>query len=254
MQVFVVGAARSGTTRLKVAISDALGLPRTSEGHFYPVALELDAALDAYFDRLSARAGAKTMVQRVDADALRLDIHAAVRRQFEAVAGPAFVEKSPGSAAILALPVVAEQWPAAKIVFARRRGIENVISSLYKFPHWSFEVACQIWTDAMLAWSGLDPALRGRAIEVDQADMACEPNATAARLGAYLGLDAAQTAAVAKAFTQRAHPKTNTRVSSMEELQQAPVPLAASPWTEEQRATFVALCGPAMQTFGYGLD
>jgi len=254
MQVFVVGAARSGTTRIKTALSDALGLERSGEGHFYPVSRDVEAALDAYFDRLRAKAGPKTMIQAVDRDAVRNGIRAAIRQAFDAVAGPSFVEKTPGTGAILALPMVVDQWPEARIVFARRRGIENVISALWKFPNWTFEASCRGWTEAMATWSGLGPAVKDRAIEIDQFDMAREPETTAARLGAFLGLDAAATAVVAEAFTERAHPRANTRVSSMEELQRDPIPLAETPWSPEQRATFVALCGEMMVACGYSID
>jgi Sulfotransferase family len=254
MQVFVVGAARSGTTRIKTALSDAFGLPRTGEGHLYPITHELDAALGDYFDRLRARAGPKTMIQAASREDLRRSIHAAVRQAFEAVAGASFVEKTPGSAAIAALPMVVAQWPDARIVFARRRGIENVISALWKFPNWSFEASCQSWREAMAAWLGLDPTIRDRSLEIDQAEMARVPGPTAARLGAYLGLTDAQTAIIAEAFTQRAHPRANTRVSSMQELQADPLPLSATPWSEEQRAVFVTICGETMRACGYSLE
>ncbi len=254
MQVFVVGAARSGTTRIKTALSDALGLERSGEGHFYPVARDVEAALDGYLDRLRAKAGPRTMVQAVDREAVRRGIRAAIRDAFDKVAGPAFVEKTPGTGAIRALPIVVEQWPEARIVFARRRGIENVISALWKFPGWTFESACRGWTEALETWSGFGPEVKDRAIEIDQFEMAREPRATAARLGGFLGLDDAAIAGIAEAFTQRAHPRANTRVSSMEELQRDPMPLAETPWSEEQRATFVALCGEMMQAYGYRLD
>jgi len=254
MQVFVVGAPRSGTTRLKTAIADALGLPPSGEGHFFPVASELDGALERYFTRLRARAGPRTMVQQVDAEALRRGIHERVRVAFEAVAGLDFVEKSPGPEAIRALPFVVEQWPAARIVMARRRGIENVISALHKFPNWTFEAACRSWTEAMSAWDRLDPAIRRAALEVDQMEMAREPATVAAAVGGHLGFERARIAMLEEAFGKRAHARRNTRVSSMEELQQPPVPLAGTPWTEAQRATFVSLCGPTMEAFGYALD
>ncbi|HET7718189.1 MAG TPA: sulfotransferase [Bauldia sp.] len=254
MQVFVVGAPRSGTTRIKTAIADAMGLPRSGEGHFYPIARDLDAALDGYFDRWSGRAGERTMLRAVSRDELRREIHAVVRRAFDAVAGTAFVEKTPGAEAIQALPMVVEQWPESKIVFVKRRGIENVISALWKFPHWSFEGACRNWTDAMSAWATLDRTIRQASIEVDQAEMAKHPETTAARLGGYLRLSQAQTAILAEAFTRRAHARVNRRVGSMAELQRDPIPLSSTSWTEEQRATFVEICGGMMSAFGYRLE
>ncbi len=253
MQVFVVGAPRSGTTRLKTAIADALAVPQSGEGHFFPIVSELDATFDSYFERLRSRAGPRTMVQQVDAEALRRGIHERIRAAFESVAGPVFVEKSPGPEAIRALPFVREQWPEAKVVFARRRGIENVISALHKFPHWTFEAACRSWTEAMSAWLQLDPGIRDSAMAVDQLTMAREPAAVAAAVGAHLGFDPARVAILEEAFGKRAHAKRNTRVSSMEELQQDPIPLAETPWSEEQRAKFVAVCGPTMEAFGYAI-
>jgi hypothetical protein len=253
MQVFVVGAARSGTTRIKTALSDALNLTRSGEGHFYPVSRDLDAALDGYFNRLGY-AGPRTMIHAIDREDLRKEVHAAIRRTFDAVAGPSFVEKTPGAGAIDALPMVVEQWPEAKIVFTRRRGIENVISALWKFPNWTFEGSCRNWNTAMVAWSALDPGIKAKSIEIDQADMAREPGETAARLGAFLGLSDAATAGIAEAFGERAHPRANTRVSSMEELRIDPIPLAETPWSEEQRATFVAICADMMRAYGYRLD
>lgn len=253
MQVFVVGAPRSGTTRLKTAIADALALPQTGEGHFFPIVSEIDAALDRYFERLRSRAGPRTMVQQVDAEALRRGIHERIRAAFEAVAGPVFVEKSPGPEAIRTLPFAREQWPGAKIILARRRGIENVISALHKFPNWSFEAACRSWTETMSAWLQLDPSIREDATTVEQLTMAREPAAVAAAVGGYLGFDPARVAILEEAFGKRAHAKRNTRVSSIEELREDPIPLSATPWTDDQRAAFVAICGPTMEAFGYAL-
>jgi hypothetical protein len=194
------------------------------------------------------------MIHAADREALRRGIHAAIRSTFESVAGSSFVEKTPGVAAIDALPLVVEQWPQAKIVFAKRRGIENVISAVWKFPHWTFEAACRNWTAAMASWSSLDPDVKANAIEIDQAEMAHEPDATAARLGAFLGLSDAAAAGIGEAFGFRAHARTNTRVSSMDELRVESIPLDETPWTEEQRATFVALCSDMMRSYGYRLD
>lgn len=50
----------------------------------------------------------------------------------------------------LASPIVKELWPSSVFVFAKRRGIENVISRTRKFLGESLENHCADWARNMV--------------------------------------------------------------------------------------------------------
>ena len=150
--------------------------------------------------------------------------------------------------------MVVEEWPEAKIVFMKRRGIENVMSALWKFPGLTFEASCHAWTEAMAAWAALGPVVKASSIEIDQAEMAREPHRTADRLGGFLGLNETAIIRVVEAFGRKAHPRSNSRVSSMEELQRDPIPLAETSWSEASVPPSSQSAANTTGLYGYPLN
>src|SRR2546430_17539144 len=63
-----------------------------------------------------------------------------------------FVDKTPGWPMLKALPALLVVWPNLRVVFTKRRGIENVLSRQRKFPDGVFESHCRDWAAAMETW------------------------------------------------------------------------------------------------------
>jgi hypothetical protein len=158
-------------------------------------------------------------------------------------------DKSGGREMIWAIPIVRELWPGSVFVFAKRRGIENVISRMKKFPGESFEGHCHDWARHMAVWRHIRQQLPpGCFIEVDQRDMIQQAERTARSLCAFLQVDeSAVPDACYVMSTQR--PQESEKGSASKTLS-----LAESGWTVEQTETFLEHCETEMKEFGYTMD
>jgi hypothetical protein len=149
---------------------------------------------------------------------------------------------------IEAMPILLELWPDAKFIFAKRRGIENVVSRVQKFPARDFGYHCRDWAKNMSAWRrmcGRFPDLPG--IDVDQRDISDSPAATAALIAEFLGMPDSARAKMATRFQnsrpQQTGPETTSRV----------LLLAETGWSDELEK-FHRLCGREMDAYGYTTD
>ena len=147
------------------------------------------------------------------------------------------------------IPTLVRLWPEARFIFAKRRGIENVVSRLSKFPEHSFEYHLQDWAKNMRAWRLVKaelPTLAG--IEVDQQDMLRDPIGVAVRIGRLLGLSPLQQAQIVGHMTserpQQSHSGSAERVLS----------LADPGWSPDDVARFMRHCKAEMDAYGYTMD
>ena len=138
-------------------------------------------------------------------------------------------------------------WPDARVVFVRRRGLENVESRRRKFPEQEFVGHCRDWTDAMLTWHELKGAIpESQRLEIDQHDIVSDRAATTERLAGFLEFDSTQRDRLREYFATSAPERTSADWQ--------PLALDELSWSDDQRAQFVEICGPAMAAFGYSLD
>ena len=159
--------------------------------------------------------------------------------------GP-LVDKSPGAEAVGAAPLVLEFLPSAKFIFMKRRGIENVMSHLRRFPDLPFEGACHQWAQTMRRWLQVRHRLAPRWIEIDQRDLVDAPHTVGYRLSRHLGRGVPNQ--IADYITT--HFPEKTRVGRYGDY----AALKNSGWNEQERDIFREICGPLMAEFGYEID
>ena len=117
---------------------------------------------------------------------------------------------------IKALPSVMRLWPDARVVFVKRRGIENVVSRLKKFPDVPFESHCRQWRNCMRAWEQVRDAVPHR-LELDQFDVQHRPDKAAASLAEFLTLSAGQQDLLTQCFA-RDRPELQFRIECSPDL------------------------------------
>lgn len=244
--VFILGSPRSGTTILASALKKS-GYFGFNEGHLLNLLIPIKAVIEQHFTNHFANEKGQLLSQ-IDRDAL-IEAVTEVFKKFQSALNPTepWFDKTPDRAMIVSTTLLTRLWPTAVFVFAKRRGIENVVSRMKKFPDASFEAHCRSWAETMAAWRDVrDGGIRR--IEIDQYDIAHDPAATAARLGSFLGLGKDENARMADEMTngrpQRTDEESTHRILALEDCG----------WTQPQIAAFRTHCSHEMKAYGYTED
>jgi hypothetical protein len=246
--VFIVGSPRSGTSAL-VSVLDYIGYHGFLEGNFLNLLHHIEFSVDRYFE-WAPETDPNVMLGNIDKRDLKRRLFETFRTMVNDLnPKEPWFDKSGGREMIWAIPIVRELWPGSVFVFAKRRGIENVISRSKKFPDESFEYHCNDWARHMAVWRHIRQQLPpGCFIEVDQRDMIQQPERTARSLCALLQVDESAVPDVCYVMsTQR--PQESAEGSASKTLS-----LAESGWTVEQTETFLEHCETEMKEFGYTMD
>ncbi len=243
--IFILGAGRSGTSRLASSLKRVTRLPGDPEGHFYPLASVVDEAVNTFLAR-TPRNNPKTTMGRLEPEAILSAYRNVVKQTLEDLYGETFLEKTPGPRGVTAMPIMLRLWPDAKLIFVKRRGIENVMSSCRKFTAPPFQWHCQNWAESMAGWTSLNPPPQ-QSIEVEQLFMARHPVETARALGEFLQLTDAQVEELAASF---AGPRPQSTAGAEGDI----ISLDETEWDEEQRQRFLEVCSEQMSSYGYSLD
>jgi hypothetical protein len=260
--VFIVGSPRSGTSAL-VSVLSGIHYHGFLEGNFLNLLHHIEFSVDRYFEWVPEN-NPNVMLANIDKRDLKRRLFETFRTMVNDLnPKEPWFDKSGGREMIWAIPIVRELWPGSVFVFAKRRGIENVISRLKKFPDESFEYHCNDWAKHMAVWRHIRQQLPpGCFIEVDQRDMIQQPERTARNLCAFLQVDESAVTAARPAFGgatttlgAACYVMTSQRPQESEEGSASKtVSLAESGWTVEQTETFLEHCETEMKEFGYTMD
>jgi len=246
--VFIVGSPRSGTSILVDALL-AAGYSGFREGNLLGLVKPLFDCVDRYF-KIHHRTDTRTLIGQLKP----ADFKDPIRRLFKDVlmrhnpTDPWF-DKTGNPETIYIISDLVSLWPDCRILFAKRRGIENIVSRLRKFPENDFRFHCVDWARNMAAWRVVREAVaRNRFIEIDQRNMIIEPDDVAADMSKLLGLDMDKSRAVAETF--RHNRPQQTAAGTAERI----VSIDESGWSPDQIAIFLKCCGGEMQEYGYSVD
>jgi hypothetical protein len=246
--LFIVGSPRSGTSAL-VDAGFAAGFRGYREGNLLSLLKPLFDAVDQHFRSFGTENPAVLMAyvkKTAIVDSL-LDIFKSTLESHNP--GSPWLDKTCNSPMIFALPYLVRVWPDCRIIFAKRRAIENVQSRLQKFPERDFAYHCQDWVRIMAAWRQTRECLEPwRYLEIDQYDLIRRTAEVASAMVKLLQLG------------EEASRRTQDALRTMRGQQTEPVsaervvPLAGTSWTSDQTGEFVRVCGAEMEAFGYSTD
>lgn len=254
--IFVLGAARSGTSIVCDALRHGAGLPGNRESYLFSTAYLLMSHLDGSWKRIGPGPERSAHANRGDPAReralTRFEFGAFLRhclRHFHALSTPGgervWVDKTPDLYMVHVTPILAAAYPRGRWVFMKRNGVEVLDSRRRTIPEMTFEEACRDWAMVMRDWQRARPYVEGRSIEVDQRDVAVRSEGTGARLGAFLRLDEEQQRRVVEAFRSQRPGRTTTR--AYDEV----LMLDDAEWPDEEKDTFRRICSDAMREFGY---
>jgi hypothetical protein len=227
----------------------AAGYSGFREGNLLGLLRPLHETVDVYFKRFRTE-NPKVLMSQLRPEGFHDAILGIFKQTLDSFNPEApWVDKTCNSPTILELPRIVPLWPESRVIFAKRRGIENVRSRLIKFPARDFTYHCRDWALTMAAWRAAREQLDStRYVEIDQLDLLLDPAGTAERIASLLSLNADAQDRVANAFitlrSQETAPGTAGRLGSIDD----------GLWTKSQVEEFQALCGGEMKHFGYTTD
>jgi len=245
--VFVLGAARSGTSAIAQALLKCGAYEGYEEGHALPLIARLLQTVRVYYEENGEDADGSRSTQLADISVEF--VLASIRSLFLDIAERMYpsrrwLDKTPTIGAIKVAPLLGELWPNARFIFAKRRGVENIISRTRKFSSLHFGEHCADWAGVMAAWAQVRDRLAGASLEIDQLDIAVRPGEIAAELAARLDLTAEQAQRALASLTFDYPERTGKMLLSYGSADDVD-------WTAEQRRIFVETCGAMMAAYGY---
>jgi len=246
--VFIVGSPRSGTSAL-VDVLRHSGYKGFLEGNFLSLLHGVNQLVDQHY-RWYPGDDKRVLLPNVDKEDLKRRLFESFRSIVDALnPQEPWFDKTGNPEMTLAIPIVRQLWPSAVFVLAKRRGIENVISRMTKFPSHTFEYHCANWAKNMSSWRAVREQIPPESfIEVEQRNMVRHPEEAARELCAFLGISENVVPTAAKVMDTH-RPQETTKGSASRTSS-----LASSGWTKEQIEIFLKYCEPEMKAFGYTLD
>ena len=247
--LFVVGSPRSGTSVLVTALRRA-AYRGFNEGNFVGLMNDLNRVTDNYFATFWT-SDPLVLMSKMDKDEVKAALFEPFKRFVERENPvPPWLDKSGNPGVIKMIPALLVLWPSAHFIFAKRRGIENVVSRIRKFPGYTFEYHCMDWAANMSMWRQSRAAVPDlKCIEVDQRDMITNPEAVATQMAGFLRLDRRNSRAqLVKTFREERPQQTGNGTA------ERVLSLAATRWPPREVELFMQHCKPQMDFFGYTLD
>ena len=248
--VFVMGAARSGTSAMAQALLKLSRFEGSQEGHLLDLLAHLSVSLTKFYnekgdERLPDRDTAISFVPREYFDNCLDEVF--IRTIVSLFPEGRWVDKTPNSNMIHLAPRFRAIWPNSRFIFMKRRFLENAVSRAAKFPGYSFAQNCQEWNEVMTAWLSVRDQLHGAAIEVDQKFLGGNPDKVSEALKHFLNLTDVERGHIEQAFKYD-HPERTSPD------RRADLDISSIGWNEQQMRDFKTHCADTMSKYSYSTD
>jgi hypothetical protein len=243
--ILVVGSPRSGTTAITLGLS-AAGISGYSEGHFLMLFVRIEQAITKYYRDEAKNNVPGTLLHALPMGQIVEDYRRMARLAMDAAhGGNAWFDKTAHGGMIGCLPFMRALWPDAKIIFAKRRPMENIESRLKKFPHMSFAEHCSDLKYILNTWAIMRETLDNW-LEIDQYDLITEPVKTAKTVSRFLKFDSGAEGAFLGTILNT-HPE---RTASS----YTPRRFSELNWPQTHKSDFAADFDALMKQFGYDYE
>jgi hypothetical protein len=243
--ILIVGSPRSGTTALALGLG-AAGVSGFSEGHFLMLFARIEQTIAKYYQTEASNNVPGTLLHALPMNRVVEEYRRIARAVVEAAHGDKqWFDKTAHGGMIGSLPFFKSIWPDAKIIFAKRRPIENLESRLKKFSHMSFVEHCKDLKYIFNTWATVRDKLN-RWVEVDQYDLLYDSTHATKTISDFLDFDE-NAAAAFRVTIENLHPeKTSTSYE--------PKRFSELNWLKGDKKIFVTELDEVMKLFNYGYE
>lgn len=245
--IFIIGAARSGTSVITTALRNGARIEGFHEGHFLTLLYITLFQIDRFFEsRHQVIDDKRHMIANINKTEFEEVLINEFRNAAESLhKEKIWVDKSPDPRMIKCVPYLKRAWPNAKFIFAKRRGIENLTSRMKKFPHVSFDKHCLIWKDCMESWLKVRDLVKDCSIEIEQREISLNPQEISAKLGAFLSLEQDKINRISEIFSTERPQNTGGKE------QELSISLSETGWTSSEIESFKNHCSDINRKYGY---
>lgn len=247
--LFIVGSPRSGTSAM-VDVAMAAGYQGYREGMFLSLLTTLSAAINRHFDIFADPSNQQVLISTIDREELKNKIFQIFKNTTESHnSAVPWLDKTGNPEMIEAIPLLRTLWPDAIFIFCKRRGIENVVSRMRKFPMHNFEYHCRDWARNMTAWRNVrDSIPESHRREIDQQDMIQRPDELVEQILSFIEGDSTRRELMER--TLRNNRPQQTETGSAAQIHS----LETTGWNATQIDTFRRFCGAEMEAYGYTMN
>lgn len=244
-KIFIIGAHRSGTSKLASYFSDVLKFSGYAEGHIYRLVSHL---LVGKVDIISTIPPNAYEVNQIGIDFV---IQSLVKTMDQIISAhheyKDYYDKTPGFRMIDASPVISRAIPEARFIHMHRHGIENVNSNLRLWPDRYFKDACHMWASPIKSFLAAKQELGEKVIDFDMNDFIVDPYGMHNKLANHIDLKVKVPKLVVEDYFASG---SSTSTRSFKPVVVEPK-LDEQDWSEADKDTFRSVCGPAMEAMGY---
>jgi hypothetical protein len=246
-KIFILGAHRSGTSKLASYFKDILAFKGDNENHIYRLLyyfkqgindIEKSIPENAYtINRIGSQKILKAMTEELDN---LISDH--FKKQN-------FFDKTPGFQMIEIAPTIYKYVPDAKFIYLQRNGIDNVKSNHRLWPTRFFKHACEMWSNCVNAHHSIKNELGESLIDIEMNELKDKPFIVHKRiLNHCVIINDTDKVTINEYFAK------GSNTSTQELVKYIPPMLADQNWTDTEKQTFVELCGSEMKMLGYKYD
>ncbi|WP_282167762.1 sulfotransferase [Shewanella japonica] len=253
--VFVVGSPRSGTSALGKACRKSLKANAHGESHVVQGVNLLMEAADKFFQQSVTASVKGNFVNSIPRTLMLAEQLNVLRRLYRLYYGQVVhLDKTPGIPMLEGLPLALIAWPNAKVIFCKRRGMENIQSRLTKFPKVKFEQHIKQWKQSFIIWrkskQKINKMLKNNQwfIEVDQHHMANSPALVADDVATLINLHLPQRNILLKQLASDDKPEQTSKVSYQCKH------INDFGWSEAEVLQFRHICSNEMKLQNYSFD
>jgi len=186
--VFVVGSVRSGTTIISKCLS-SMEYQGFDEGHLFGLLIKPLESLDKQIDEYKRRFNfTNWAISSFPVHQLKTGMVKFFTDHCENRLGYNWYDKTPGPDQIRYLPYLVQLFPAAKVIYCERRGLDVVTSSMRRFGNNENDVEkyCEQWRDVLEAWDIVSSQMKGNAIVIRHEEILSNPAGVAEKLCRHL--------------------------------------------------------------------
>lgn len=247
--IFVLGAARSGTTIVSSALEKMTGFRSLGEGHIWPLVLALSRLSQRYYAGLSAIIddSHQCLLFEHNSEELTAGIIQAVLDLY-GIARTDFIDKTPGVEMISCTDMLSHVYKNAFFIFVKRGPIATIRSKLKKFPDVEFSNHCLDWVNCLNAWDDIKQHVANSYYEINHADLVERPETIATELAERLGYEPHAASQFVREITVNTQVERTSADHSVNDND-----VANTEWDEKEKSDFRRICEGTAAKFGFDI-